>query len=185
MKKKVEPEFKVNLKWVAIPLMAVVLAGLGVAIWQVVQPVVEFRDLETAADLSRKHVAKAKYFDFPPMGGDHSEKWQNCGVYEKAIETSNAVHSLEHGAVWIVYRGDLSLGQQKLLRKFALGRPYVLLSPLENMETRVAIVAWGHRIRMQAVDEALMARFVQKFAGSFKAPEPAGPCIGGIGNPQW
>jgi hypothetical protein len=142
MKNKAAPELRLNIKWVVIPLMAVVLAGLGVAIWQALKPSLEFPDLETVVDLPRKHVAKAKYFDFPPMGSDHNEKWQNCGVYEKPIETSNAVHSLEHGAVWLVYRSDLSLVQQKALRKFALGRPYVLLSPLENMETRVAIVAW-------------------------------------------
>lgn len=182
---KNQPERRINYALLGGVVTVMAVLGIGFGVWQAVQPQLEFPDLETATDLPRKHITKAKFFDLPPMGGDHDVKWQNCGVYEQAIETKNAVHSLEHGAVWIVYRPDLASVQRKALVKFALGRPYVLLSPLQNMDTRVAIVAWGHRIKMQAVDEEVMGRFVQRFAGSLKAPEPAGPCIGGIGNPRW
>lgn len=182
---KNQPERKISYAPLGIALAGVALLGIGFGVWQLVTPGLEFQDLETAKDLPRKHVSNAKFYDLPPMGGDHDAKWQNCGVYDQPIEIKNAVHSLEHGAVWIVYRPDLAIEQRKALVKFALGRPYVLLSPLQNMDTRVAIVAWGHRIKMQAVNEEVMGRFVQKFAGSLKAPEPAGPCIGGIGNPRW
>src|SRR5512143_4106032 len=36
----------------------------------------------------------------PPVGGDHDEVPQTCGVYTEPVGTWHAVHSLEHGSVW-------------------------------------------------------------------------------------
>ena len=33
--------------------------------------------------------------------GEHNPVWQNCGFYNKPVRDESAVHSLEHGAVWI------------------------------------------------------------------------------------
>ena len=168
-----------------IAVFCIALVGVGIGIWQAIQPKIEFQNLETITDPPRKHIKNAKFYDLPPMGGDHNLQWQNCGVYDKPIQTEHAVHSLEHGAVWIAYQPDISAAERKALVKFALGRPYVLVSPLAKMQSPIAIVAWGHRIKLQTINEDVMARFIQRFAGSLKAPEPAGPCIGGIGNPRW
>jgi hypothetical protein len=43
----------------------------------------------------------------PPAGGPHNPSWQNCGFYDELVRDENAVHSLEHGAVWITYQPDL------------------------------------------------------------------------------
>ena len=47
------------------------------------------------------------YEQTPSAGGAHNPVWQNCGFYEKPIRDENAVHSLEHGAVWITYLPNL------------------------------------------------------------------------------
>ena len=49
----------------------------------------------------------------PPVGGVHNPTWQNCmgDVYDAQIANEHAVHSLEHGAVWITYRPDLPKDQ--------------------------------------------------------------------------
>ncbi|NDH75568.1 MAG: DUF3105 domain-containing protein, partial [Actinobacteria bacterium] len=39
----------------------------------------------------------------PPASGDHFPTWQNCGFYTEPIRDETAVHSLEHGAIWIAY----------------------------------------------------------------------------------
>ncbi len=168
-----------------IAVGALIIAVAGFLIWQTANSKLEFPDLEVATELPRKHVKNAKYFSFPPMGGDHNVQWQNCGVYEQPIKDENAVHSLEHGAVWIAYRPDIDSQQRQALVKFSLGRPYILLAPYPRLEAPITILAWGHRIKMQKINQDILARFTQKFAGSLKAPEPAGPCIGGIGNPRW
>ena len=38
-----------------------------------------------------------------PTGGDHDAATQNCGVHDAPAGTWTAVHSFEHGAVWITY----------------------------------------------------------------------------------
>ena len=47
------------------------------------------------------------YKQNPPVGGDHNPTWLNCGIYGQPVRNENAVHDLEHGAVWITYRPDL------------------------------------------------------------------------------
>jgi hypothetical protein len=164
---------------------AVLLIATSVIAWQTFSTRTEFANLETAVDAPRKHVQNAKFNDVPPMGGDHNAKWQNCGVYEAPVKLEHAVHSMEHGAVWVVYRSNVSAATKKQLRDIAFGRPYVILSPLEKMDMPIAVVAWGRRIKMKTVDTPVIKKFIQKFAGSLEAPEPAGPCIGGIGDPKW
>ena len=46
------------------------------------------------------------YEQVPPVGGPHNAVWQNCGFYSQYLNNVNAVHSLEHGAVWITYDPD-------------------------------------------------------------------------------
>ena len=66
-------------------------------------------DVVTYPDLDRDHVAgEVQYPQSPPVGGEHDPIWLNCGVYDRPVREENAVHSLEHGAVWITYQPGLS-----------------------------------------------------------------------------
>ncbi|MFI6012195.1 DUF3105 domain-containing protein [Streptomyces sp. NPDC051243] len=59
-----------------------------------------------AKKLGRNHVQTAVEYPMnPPVGGDHNKAWMTCDgtVYNKPIANENAVHSLEHGAVWVTY----------------------------------------------------------------------------------
>ena len=69
-----------------------------------------------------------KYDREPPTNGDHDPLWQNCGFYERPIEDRHAVHSMDHGVVWITYRPNLPAGQVEELRSYGDER-YVLVSP--------------------------------------------------------
>ena len=65
--------------------------------------------LQTFEGLSANHVTSpVQYAQQPPVGGDHTGYWQNCGIYDEPIQPLEpAVHSLEHGAVWITYDPSL------------------------------------------------------------------------------
>ena len=61
------------------------------------------------------------------MGGDHWNAWQNCGVYTEPVTHEFAVHSLEHGAVWIAYDDGLPDEQVAVIRELAAGADVALV----------------------------------------------------------
>ena len=59
-------------------------------------------------DFGATHVlCGVAYETRPPASGDHFPTWQNCGFYTEPIRDETAVHSLEHGAIWIAYDPDV------------------------------------------------------------------------------
>lgn len=122
--------------------------------------------------------------DEVPAGGEHSQVWANCGFYSEPVAAENAVHSLEHGAVWITYQPSLPEDQVDVLR--SLGSPVekVLVSPVEGQEVPMMATAWGYQLELQEADDPRLSQFIAEFAGSLGAPEPGGSCRGGIGNPE-
>ena len=139
---------------------------------------------ETVAVGSVQHVEGDIHADGEtPAGGSHSEVWQNCGFYEEQIRSENAVHSLEHGAVWITYRPDLSTDDIDTLRVFIRRPDKVLISPVEGQGSEVMVTAWGNQLELDDVADPRLDQFVNEFEGSNAAPEPGGRCSGGVGTP--
>jgi hypothetical protein len=140
--------------------------------------------LERFPEQKREHVeGKVVYATNPPVGGSHAKVWQNCGVYDVPIPNETATHSLEHGSVWIAYRPDLAAKDQAKLKKLVLKRQYALLSPYPGLETPVAAVAWGVRLKLARVDVKLLERFLEVFSPNKAAPEWGSYCVGGTGIP--
>lgn len=127
--------------------------------------------------------SKVDYTPFPPPGGRHSPTWQNCGIYDQPIETVNAVHSLEHGAVWVVYQPDLDAASVTLLHNLVRGKPYTLLSPQVGLSAPIVTVAWGVRLELTAASDSRLETFVKRYANNPNAPEPGAACQGGVGSP--
>ena len=76
--------------------------------------------------------------------------WQNCGFYGRPIPNETAVHSLEHGAVWITYRPDLSADQVDMLRRLARSQTFVLVSPFPELPSPVVASAWGRQLQLES-----------------------------------
>ena len=132
-----------------------------------------------------QHVAGALYQPGEvPAGGPHAEVWQNCGFYDTEIQSENAVHSLEHGAVWITYRPGLSADQVKKLRGLTGNLEKVIVSPVPGQEAPIIVTAWANQLDLDDANDPRLAQFVNEFEGSFDAPEPGGRCTGGIGVPS-
>jgi len=124
------------------------------------------------------------YAQTPPVGGKHAPIWQNCGFYEEPVTDENAVHSLEHGAVWIAYRPGLPDGQIDQVRQLAERQNYVLASPYPGIPTPVVVSAWGRQLRLEGADNPGLDQFVRAFRLGSQAPERGGPCTGGKGTPE-
>lgn len=135
----------------------------------------------------RNHVESATYNTergLPPAGGDHSQVWQNCGVYDIPISDANAVHSLEHGAVWITYNPDaLSEDEIARLREITRDGSFRLLSPRPQQESPIALTAWTYQLEVESVDDSRIEDFVHNYEQGPQTPEPGAICTRGVGNP--
>ena len=123
------------------------------------------------------------YAQSPPVGGEHNPVWQNCGFYTEPIRDENAVHSLEHGAVWITYSPDLPQDEVERLRDLAQNETYVLVSPYPGLDSPVVASAWGKQVRLESAEDPDLERFVRAFSQGPQTPEPGAACTGGIGEP--
>jgi hypothetical protein len=123
------------------------------------------------------------YETIPPAGGVHNPAWQNCGIYDQPVASENAVHSLEHGAVWITYEPNLAADAVEQLRNVARGRGYVLLSPFPGLPAPVVASAWGIQLRLDSAGDERLPQFISEYAQGSQTPEPGAPCTGGVGDP--
>jgi len=130
------------------------------------------------------HVQDAVTYDqTPPAGGPHNPIWLNCGVYTEPQQNENAVHSMEHGAIWVTYdpaRVD-EAGIDAL--KAVLPSSYAILSPYPDMDTPVAVSAWNHQLKIDDPSDPRIGEFFTEFWRSQNAPEPNAACSGGVEGP--
>jgi hypothetical protein len=140
--------------------------------------------VQTFPNLSRQHVTgHVSYAQNPPVGGSHSPQWLDCGVYAHPVANENAVHSMEHGAVWITYRPDLPTPDVATLRDAVQGQPYAVLSPYPGLPAPVVASGWGVQLRLPTAADPRLAQFVHFYQRGPQTPEPGAPCSGGIGHP--
>lgn len=124
------------------------------------------------------------YKETPAVGGEHFAAWQNCGFYDVPVRNEHAVHSMEHGAVWLAYRPDLPADQVATLAGYAQRTPYVLVSPVPGLTDDVVATAWNRQLVMDGVDDKRIALFISEFASGPQTPEPGAPCWAGVGTPK-
>jgi hypothetical protein len=131
------------------------------------------------------------YAQVPPHSGDHSPVWQHCGFYSEPIGSEHAVHSLEHGVVWITYQPDLPADQVETLRQLARADDYLIVSPYPDLPAPVVVSAWEQQLQLASAGDPRLKPKVADFRNSPLAPEPDGGCdgpnlwfSGGAGDPE-
>jgi putative peptide zinc metalloprotease protein len=142
-------------------------------------------NVQTFQVISREHVDQpVTYEQLPPVGGNHAPIWQNCGFYDTPVPSENAVHSMEHGAVWITYSPDLPASQVSTLRRLAYRQPYVLVSLYPDLPAPVVASAWGTQLFLESARDLDLEAFIQAYRLGERAPESGEPCIDGVGSPK-
>jgi hypothetical protein len=109
------------------------------------------------------HVDGALPYDTtPPIGGNHSQYWADCSgtVYPNAIANENAVHALEHGAVWITYRPGLAADQVATLAKLVTGVDRMLMSPYPGLKTAISLQSWDYQLFLDSASDPRIAAFI-------------------------
>lgn len=109
----------------------------------------------------------------PPSGGPHFASPLGAGISTTPVADGNAIHSLEHGMVWITYRADL-IGERDLETLTAVARAHrgdVILSPRPENAAPAAVVSWGRRLILPTpVARETLEAFV--VTNVDQAPEP-------------
>lgn len=148
------------------------------------QPNVDIEGLQTF-NISGGHTTEpVTYPEVPPVGGVHNPAWQTCGVYSQPVANENAVHSMEHGAVWITYQPDLPAAEVEALQTLTRQSGHRLLSPYPDLPSPIVISGWGNQLQLEKADDPRLSQFITAFEQSPRVPEPGASCSGGVGEPE-
>jgi Protein of unknown function (DUF3105) len=111
----------------------------------------------------QQHVqTPVSYTESPPVGGPHDPFWADCtgSVYPVDIRHENAVHSLEHGAVWITYNPDrLSQADIDTLAQLVDGQSGRLMSPYAGLDSPISLQSWNHQLKVDSASDKRIKQF--------------------------
>ena len=115
------------------------------------------------------------YPSTPPASGPHASSTQPAGIFDQPPEIGQTIHSLEHGAVIIWYRPDLSSPELTELQRFygditeqdhVIVAPYQYEGPAGTLPAgkQMVLVAW-HKV--QACNKVSLDA-AKAFVGDFR-----------------
>ena len=129
---------------------------------------------------NRHSTERQTYERTPPAGGVHwpasaegVRGWLRCGVYDEPVPNEFAVHSQEHGAVWLTYQPGLDAGP---LKQLAQGNDYVLVSPYEGQPGKYTASTWGAQLSVDTATDGRLKEFVDAYAGGGQGGEKGADC---------
>ncbi|GGK99419.1 hypothetical protein GCM10012284_37300 [Mangrovihabitans endophyticus] len=180
---------------VAVVLIAAGIIGYGVyasmqgtKTWEEraadIKGIVNYRDQHNPKIDARNHKdGVLTYVTNPPVGGDHNPTWQNCmgDIYTEPIANEHAVHSLEHGAVWVTYKEGLPAAQVDKLAARVQGKDYMFMSPVANLDKNVSLQAWGYQLKVDNADDERIDEFIKDLRQNASV-ETGAVCSGGNTN---
>ena len=164
---------------VALMLVTVTTAACGGGSGSVKDPGAGIQGVVIEPARSRNHVQGTINYPgkHPPSGGNHNPVPLTCGYYSQQPPDEFAVHSLEHGAVWVAYDPALPASDVAVLKQLAQ-LDHVIVSPYAGMDAKITLVAWEHRLELDSVDDPRLKQFVDAYRNAPTAPEQGGACVG-------
>jgi hypothetical protein len=98
------------------------------------------------------------------------------------VPNENAVHSMEHGALWVTYDPALDDAELSTLRG-KLPSTYVVLSPFEGLPSPIVLSGWNTQLQVDDADDPRIAQFFEEYWKSQDVPEPGAACTGALDAP--
>lgn len=121
-----------------------------------------------------EHIAPGQehpaYNSNPPTSGWHYSQPAEAGVYSEPIPDENLIHSMEHGYVIISYNcatlsetgcPDLVAKLTDLFNREGAWKQIVV--PRPELDTTIALTAWGWIDKFNEYDEARILSFIARF----------------------
>jgi hypothetical protein len=164
---------------------AVVVAAVLIAAVVILLPrPVSAQGRQVPIEGNRQHVAQGTvvpYRNRPPSSGDHYDTPAGYGFFQREIPSGNWVHDLEHGGIVALYRPDLcdQACQSQLQDAYTSapssalfpGTRKLLVTPYQDMDHAIAVVAWGWIDELDAFDKDRVLAFYRAHVD--RGPEQA------------
>ena len=144
---------------------------------------VEIEGVETYENTTQHVEGVVEYEQTPPAGGPHNAVWLNCGLYDQPVPNENAVHSMEHGAIWVTYDADALSDEELSTLRGELPSSYVVLSPYEGLDSPIVLSAWNQQLKLDSADDERIGQFFEEYWRSQNVPEPNASCSGALDAP--
>jgi hypothetical protein len=170
---------------IAVVLFAVVAIGYAVVqanrseASEITDPS-EIEGLQTFENGGGHTPGPVDYPESPPAGGQHDPVWADCTgtVYDVDIRHENAVHSLEHGAVWITYNpAEVSEADIAALADLVEGESGRFLSPYEGQDSPISIQSWNYQLKVESATDPRLQQYADFFTYNPDLyPEPGASC---------
>jgi Protein of unknown function (DUF3105) len=128
--------------------------------------------------LGHQHIASIEtphvpYNTRPPTSGPHLPSIARWGIHTQPISDELQVHNLEDGGSLVQYScrdcAELVAKLEAIVSRYPR---QVILAPYPEMETRIALTAWGRIDTFDEVDEGRIVRFIEAYRGIDHHPRP-------------
>jgi hypothetical protein len=172
-----------RLVWGGVVVVGLALVAALVVLFLPRSASGSMRQVVTEAGTHVDEGAPLVYHSRPPSSGVHWGTVPQAAeyrMYDQPLSPGRWVHMLEHGAVVVLYRPDLcdaacveQLGQfyDTAPRSSLVGIRHLAITPYQDMDHAIAVVAWGYVDELDQVDkDRILADFKSKVDAS-TAPE--------------
>ena len=135
---------------------------------------------QVLSEQSRDHIAQGSkqhppYSSNPPTSGSHWPQPAKCQIYIDEIADEAAIHSLEHGAVWVSYKNKNDKNIVAKLADLVKGNSNkVLLSPRSKNDSAIAVVSWNRLLKLDDFDSRKITDLINNYKNN--SPEPFASC---------
>ena len=161
----------------AVALVALTACGSGSSGSSSPTPIAGVRTLDYTEKQFHLHFfGPLTYAQNPPFGGAHSPAPLNCGVYSTTVPNEDAVHSLEHGAVWLTYKPGADPAPLAALT--SIDQSHTLVSQYPTQTSPVVASAWGLQLSVDSPTDPRLRQFVENYVGNGFGGEKGAKCAG-------
>jgi hypothetical protein len=105
------------------------------------------------------------YNSDPPTSGPHVGFVARWGLHSTPVPKELQVHNLEDGGVIIQYNCNDCKDLISNLTRVAKRYNRILLAPYPNLDSKIALTAWGKIDKLQEFDEKRIIRFIEAYIG--------------------
>ena len=185
----VAPQRPWGLIAAAVAVVVFAVAVIGYAVVQVnkanegkVESADEIEGVQTFEyGKGQGHVTtEVTYAESPPVGGEHDGTWADCtgSVYQIDIRNENAVHSLEHGGMWVTYDpAAVSQDDISTLTTLVEGTSGRMLSPRPGLAKPISLQAWDNQLMVESATDPRVKQFADFFTfNPDSTPEMGATC---------